>query len=264
MDLYGLLGFPLGHSFSASFFNEKFRREGIDAEYRNFELADIGEFTELLAELPDLRGLNVTIPYKQQIIPYLTNLSDQARQIGAVNTLRLIHDNDGNLTAIEGFNTDAPAFARTLAPLLPLKAVSALVLGTGGAARAVNTALEWLGIKHTSVSRTPAPDRLTYDALTPEIIAENLLIVNTTPLGMYPKIDACPPIPYELLTPDHICYDLVYNPEETLFMKNAAANGAKTRNGLAMLHPQALLAWQIWNNKCLLKPLAPPFKASTH
>ena len=215
MDLYGLLGFPLGHSFSASFFNEKFRREGIDAEYRNFELADIGELTELLAELPELRGLNVTIPYKQQIIPYLTGLSDQARQIGAVNTVRLVHDADGTLTALEGFNTDAPAFARTLAPLLPLKAVSALVLGTGGAARAVNAALAWLGVSHTAV---------------------------------FPKVDACPPIPYELLTPDHICYDLVYNPEETLFLKKAAARGAATRNGLAMLHLQALLAWQIWNS----------------
>lgn len=248
MDLYGLLGFPLGHSFSASFFNEKFRREGIDAEYRNFELADIGELTELLAELPELRGLNVTIPYKQQIIPYLTGLSDQARQIGAVNTVRLVHDADGTLTALEGFNTDAPAFARTLAPLLPLKAVSALVLGTGGAARAVNAALDWLGVSHTAVSRTSGPDRLTYGELTPEIMAENLLIVNTTPLGMFPNVDACPPIPYELLTPDHICYDLVYNPEETLFLKKAAARGAATRNGLAMLHLQALLAWQIWNS----------------
>lgn len=248
MDLYGLLGYPLGHSFSASFFNEKFRREGIDAEYRNFELPEIGELMELLAELTELRGLNVTIPYKQQILPYLTDLSPQARQIGAVNTVRLVHDSDGNLTELKGFNTDAPAFARTLAPLLPDEAVSALVLGTGGASKAVGAALSWLGIEHRFVSRTPAPGQLAYNQLSAEIMAANHLIVNTTPLGMHPKTDTCPPIPYELLTPAHICYDLVYNPEETLFLKNAAARGATIRNGLSMLHLQALLAWQIWNS----------------
>ena len=248
MDLYGLLGYPLGHSFSASFFNEKFRREGIDAEYRNFELPEIGELMELLAELTELRGLNVTIPYKQQILPYLTGLSPQARQIGAVNTVRLVHDSDGNLTELQGFNTDAPAFARTLAPLLPEKAISALVLGTGGASKAVGAALSWLGIEHRFVSRNPAPGQLAYDQLSAEVMSANLLIVNTTPLGMHPKTDTCPPIPYELLTPAHICYDLVYNPEETLFLKNAAARGATIRNGLPMLHLQALLAWQIWNS----------------
>ncbi len=248
MDIYGLLGFPLGHSFSANFFNEKFRREGIDAEYRNFELSDIGELMELLAELPQLRGLNVTIPYKQQIIPYLTALDDRAREIGAVNTVRPSYGPDGGLTELKGFNTDAPAFARTLAPLLPDEAVSALVLGTGGASKAVGAALSWLGIDHKFVSRTPAEGQLAYGQLSAEVMKANRLIVNTTPLGMYPKVDACPPIPYELLTPAHICYDLVYNPEETLFLKKSAARGATTRNGLPMLHLQALLAWQIWNS----------------
>lgn len=247
MDLYGLLGYPLGHSFSASFFNEKFRREGIDAVYRNFELADIGDFMELIAEYPEIRGLNVTIPYKQQIIPYLTKLSDRAAEIGAVNTVRLIYGSDNNLTALEGYNTDAPAFARTLAPQLPLEPISALVLGFGGAARAVCVALQWLGIPYMVVSRHPSEGQLSYEELTPEVIAANRLIVNTTPLGMYPKVDDCPPIPYGLLTKNHICYDLIYNPEETLFMKKAAASGARTCNGLAMLHLQALLAWQIWN-----------------
>lgn len=248
MDLYGLLGFPLGHSFSANFFNEKFRREGIDAEYRNFELPDIGDFMELVSEHPELRGLNVTIPYKKQIIPYLTKLSDQAHEIGAVNTVRLTYGPDRMLTSLEGYNTDAPAFARTLAPLLPQEPISALVLGSGGASRAVCAALNWLGVKFTIVSRTPAEGQLSYSRLTPEIIAANRVIVNTTPLGMYPHTEECPPLPYELLTPDHICYDLVYNPAETLFMKNAAAKGATTCNGLAMLHLQALLAWQIWNS----------------
>ncbi len=248
VDLYGLLGYPLGHSFSASFFNEKFRREGIDAEYRNFELPEIGDFMELVAELPELCGLNVTIPYKQQIIPYLTKLSDQAREIGAVNTVRLVYDQDRNLTALEGYNTDAPAFARTLAPLLPQQPVSALVLGSGGASRAVCAALNWLGVSYTIVSRTAAEGRIGYDQLTDEIMAANRVIINTTPLGMYPNIDECPPLPYELLTANHICYDLVYNPAETLFIKKAAARGATTSNGIAMLHLQALLAWQIWNS----------------
>lgn len=247
MNLYGLIGFPLGHSFSAKFFTEKFSREGIDAEYRNFELPDIGDLTELLAEYPEISGLNVTIPYKQQIIPYLTALDSRAREIGAVNTVRLCHDADGNLTALEGFNTDAPAFARTLAPMLPDEALSALVLGSGGASRAVCAALGWLGIDYTLVSRTPADGRLTYNDLTPAIISTNRLIVNTTPLGMSPKTDACPDIPYEALTPAHICYDLIYNPQQTLFLKKAAERGAATRNGLAMLHLQALLAWKIWN-----------------
>lgn len=249
MDLYGLIGFPLGHSFSATFFNEKFSREGIDASYRNFELEDIGQIMELLAEIPEIRGLNVTIPYKQQVIPYLTAISPQAKAIGAVNTIKLTHLPDGTVTALEGHNTDAPAFARTLAPLLPPEAIGALVLGTGGASKAVCAALDALGVDYTLVSRTPAESRLTYADLTPEVIAANHLIVNTTPLGMSPKTDDCPPIPYELLTPDHICYDLIYNPERTLFMTRAAEQGAKVKNGLDMLHLQAVLAWQIWQSR---------------
>ncbi|MDE6366680.1 MAG: hypothetical protein K2L33_03750 [Muribaculaceae bacterium] len=163
MKLYGLIGFPLGHSFSAKFFSEKFSREGIDADYRNFELPEIGDLMELLAEMPDIEGLNVTIPYKQQVIPYLTEVSPQAREIGAVNTIRIDHDSNGNITALKGYNTDAPAFARTLAPLLPKTAISALVLGTGGASRAVCAALSWLGIDYKLVSRTPAPGCLGYD-----------------------------------------------------------------------------------------------------
>ncbi|MBD5342675.1 MAG: shikimate dehydrogenase [Bacteroides sp.] len=247
MDLYGLIGFPLGHSFSARFFNEKFSREGIDASYRNFELEDIGQLMELLAEIPELKGLNVTIPYKEQILPYLTRTSADAAAIGAVNTVKISHDEEGNVTALEGFNTDAPAFARTLAPLLPLEAVSALVLGTGGASKAVSHALSALGISHQFVSRTPEEGELSYDELTAEIMAAHRLIINTTPLGMSPKTDACPPIPYEFLSSDHICYELIYNPETTLFMAKSAQEGATVKNGLDMLHLQALLAWKIWH-----------------
>ena len=247
MDLYGLIGYPLGHSFSAQFFNEKFSREGIDASYRSFELEDIGELMELLAELPELRGLNVTIPYKEQILPYLTWISPEASLIGAVNTVKIIHDAESNVTALEGYNTDSPAFARTLAPLLPLKPISALVLGTGGASKAVCNALSALSIGYKLVSRTPQDGQLGYDDLTKEVMAANKLIVNTTPLGMSPKTDACPPIPYDELTGEHICYDLIYNPETTLFMSRAAAQGATVKNGLDMLHLQALLAWNIWH-----------------
>lgn len=253
MKLYGLIGFPLGHSFSAKFFNEKFSREGIDAEYRNFELEDFGDFMELLAELPDLVGVNVTIPYKQAVMPYLTAVSPQAQAIGAVNTVRIGRTADGDITAIEGFNTDAPAFARTLAPLLPVEAVSALVLGTGGASKAVCYALEQLGIDYQLVSRTAAPGRLTYGDLTPQVVADNRVIINTTPVGMSPHSDACPDIPYDALTPGHVCYDLIYNPAETLFLQKAAAKGASTKNGLDMLRLQALLAWKIWNSTFELK-----------
>lgn len=244
--LYGLIGFPLGHSFSAKFFEEKFRREGIDADYRNFELDDIGTLMELLAEYPQLQGLNVTIPYKQQVMQYLTAVSPQAREIGAVNTVRIDHDADGNVTALEGFNTDAPAFARTLAPLLPPEPVAALVLGTGGASHAVCAALGWLGVDYTLVSRTPAPGQLGYPQVTPETVAANRVIINTTPLGMSPHADGCPDIPYEAITPGHVCYDLIYNPEETLFLRKARQAGATTANGLHMLHLQALLAYHIW------------------
>lgn len=251
MKLYGLIGFPLGHSFSAHFFNEKFSKEGIDAHYRNFELPDIGEFTELLAEYPGLQGINVTIPYKQQIIPYLTSLSPSARAIGAVNTVRIAHDSQGSVTSLEGHNTDAPAFARTIAPLLPLEPVSALILGTGGASKAVGHALTQLGVPHTFVSRTPADGQLAYAQLTEEVITAHRVIVNTTPLGMSPHPGACPPLPYEAISRHHICYDLIYNPSETLFLAKCAARGAAVSNGLDMLRLQALLAYSIWNHESL-------------
>lgn len=250
MKLYGLIGFPLGHSFSAKFFTEKFSREGIDAQYQNFELSDVGQIMELLAEVPDVNGLNVTIPYKEQIMPYLTSVSDDAKMIGAVNVIKIIHNDKGDITGLEGFNSDCPAFVNTLKKLLPEEPINALVLGTGGASKAVQVGLLNLDIPFTVVSRNSLKGAFTYEDLTAEIIAQHRLIVNTTPLGMFPNVNACPSIPYEAITDKHICYDIVYNPVETLFLNKAKARGAKIQNGLEMLHEQALISWQIWNNKC--------------
>lgn len=244
-QLYGLIGRTLGHSFSRDFFSRKFAAEHIDADYVNFELPDIGDFMELVAEAVDLCGLNVTIPYKELIIPYLNSVADAAGEIGAVNTIRVDYDGHGGIT-LTGHNTDCIGFSESIRPLLRPDMKQALVLGTGGASKAVMYALRSLGIKPVQVSRTAADGRLTYADLTPEVMASHTVIVNTTPLGMWPDVDSCPDIPYHLLTPDHLCYDVVYNPETTEFMKHAAAQGATVKNGLEMLRLQAEAAWQIW------------------
>ena len=246
-SIYGLIGNPLGHSFSRSFFNDKFKNENINAEYLNFELPDIGDLMEVIAEYPDLRGLNVTIPYKQQVIPYMDSIDAAAESIGAINVIKIINDGSQDVT-LKGFNTDCIGFAESLRPLLSEAMTSALVLGTGGASRAICYALKQLGINVNPVSRTAKEGRITYTDLTPEIMATHKLIVNTTPLGMYPDVHTCPDIPYQLLTPEHLCYDIVYNPEETEFMKRSAKYGARTKNGLEMLHRQALAAWDIWQS----------------
>lgn len=239
MKQFGLLGYPLGHSFSRAFFTDKFAREGIDAEYLNFELPDIAALPALIAEHPALCGFNVTIPYKQAVIPYLDDLSSEASAIGAVNTVKI----DGN--RLIGHNTDIIGFRDSLRPLLQPHHTRALVLGTGGASRAVVHALDTLGITWRYVSRKGS---FSYSALTPAILASYTLIINCTPLGMSPNIDNCPDIPYEALTPRHLLFDLVYNPEETLFLRRGRERGAVTKNGLEMLHLQALAAWRIWNS----------------
>ncbi len=244
--IYGLIGRPLGHSFSRDFFTRKFENEHINAEYLNFELPDIGDVVELLAEYHDLKGFNVTIPYKQLIIPYLDSMDEIATGVGAVNVVKVAHGNDGS-PILSGFNSDVYGFRESLRPLLKACHTGALVLGTGGASKAVEYALGQLGIKVTKVSRTPAAGVITYSEFTPEVMKQNKLIVNTTPLGMYPKIDQCPAIPYDLLDSDNLCFDLVYNPAETKFMQEAAKHGAAVKNGLEMLHLQALEAWRIWN-----------------
>lgn len=249
MDRYGLIGYPLGHSFSAAFFNEKFCREGIDAQYTNHAVPDPAQLSQVLSADNDAKGFNVTIPYKTEIIPLLDTIDPIAEEIGAVNTIKACRRPDG-ATTLSGFNTDAPAFARTLAPLLPPEPLKALVLGTGGASKAVCYALKALGIPYAMVSRTPHDGQLGYGSLTPPDIASRLLIVNTTPLGMHPHVDQAPDIPYEAITPRHICYDLIYNPTQTEFMRRASLRGATVKNGLDMLHLQALLAWEIWQRPC--------------
>lgn len=240
--MYGLIGNPLGHSFSADFFNAKFRKEGINEKYELFPLAEIGRLPALLESHPELEGLNVTIPYKEAVIPYLTALSGDAREIGAVNVIK-ISDNGKTLT---GYNSDAIGFRDTITPLIKPYMRKALVLGTGGASRAVAYVLRGLGLQVTKVSRHPGAGELSYDALSPAVMETSHVIVNTTPLGMWPDTDRMPPVPYHLLTPGHLCYDLVYNPEVTKFMELAAKQGATVKNGLDMLHGQALAAWRIW------------------
>lgn len=240
--MYGLIGNPLGHSFSADFFNDKFEREGINERYELFPLPEIDRLPDLLKAHPDLKGLNVTIPYKEEVISYLTALSDDARVIGAVNVIK-ISDNGKKLT---GYNSDAIGFRDTIQPLIKPYMRKALVLGTGGASRAVAYVLRNLGLEVTKVSRYPEEGELSYDGLTSELMESSHVIVNTTPLGMWPNTDQAPPLPYHLLTPEHLCYDLVYNPEVTKFMALSEKQGAAVKNGLDMLHGQALAAWRIW------------------
>lgn len=244
--IYGLVGFPLGHSFSQNFFNQKFQNEKIDARYINFEISDVKKIGEIIADCPNLKGFNVTIPYKVQIMDLLDAVDPVAMAIGAVNVVKVKRRSDGS-AFLTGYNSDTLGFAESLAPMLKGgNYTHALVLGTGGASRAVCHALRSLGIEPRLVSRHASEGVLTYDDLTPQLLDRYRVIVNTTPLGMHPNVDRCPPIPYSALTPQHICYDLVYNPECTLFMKQAAMHGARVKNGLEMLKLQAMGAWNIW------------------
>lgn len=247
MDKYGLIGYPLKHSFSIGYFNEKFKSENIDAEYVNFEIPSINDFMEVIEEHPNLRGLNVTIPYKEQVIPFLDELDPDTAKIGAVNVIKIIKQPKGKVRLI-GYNSDIIGFTNSIQPLLQEHHKRALILGTGGASKAVYRGLQNLGIDCIFVSRShKANGTLTYQELTPEIIAMYTIIVNCTPLGMYPNVDSCPDIPYELLTSNHLLYDLLYNPNVTLFMKKGEERGAVTKNGLEMLLLQAFAAWEIWN-----------------
>lgn len=245
MDKYGLIGFPLGHSFSRTFFNQKFAAEGIEAEYVNFEISDVKEIKNVIKENPDLRGLNVTLPYKTQIIPYLDDIDEDARLIGAVNVIKFTKGMFGKVK-LKGYNSDIIGFKESIAPLLTPHHRKALVLGTGGAARSVFQGLKQLGIGATLVSRNPREFGITYEDITSKTMSQYTIIVNTTPLGMYPNVNECPNIPYELLTPQHLLYDLLYNPDETLFMKKGKEKGAEVKNGLEMLLLQAFAAWDIW------------------
>ena len=245
--IYGLIGYPLTHSFSQNYFNQKFRNENIDAEYVNFEIPDIGDLMEVISENPNLHGLNVTIPYKEQVIPYLDEIDEDAAQIGAVNVIKFIRNK--NSVIFKGYNSDIICFCDSIAPLLTPNRNKALILGTGGAAKAVYHGLKKLGVDPIYVSRNKQEGMLTYGELSNDIMAEYKVIVNTTPLGMYPRMDECPNIPYQCLTTEHLCYDLLYNPDVTLFMKRAEEQGAEVKNGLEMLLLQAFAGWNIWNAK---------------
>ena len=246
MDKYGLIGYPLGHSFSVSYFNQKFADEGINAKYENFEIPTIDVLPEVLDKNPNLKGLNVTIPYKEKVIPFLDSISPEARAIGAVNVIRVTHEK--NKTILKGFNSDVIGFTRSIEPLLDSFHKQALILGTGGASKAIEFGLKSLGLKTMKVSRSVKPGTIRYQDITPEMMKDWNVIINCTPCGMYPHSDECPQLPYEAMDSHTLLYDLIYNPDETLFMKNGKANGAIVKNGLEMLLLQAFASWEFWHN----------------
>lgn len=262
MTEYGLIGYPLGHSFSRQFFTEKFKEEGIDAQYLNFEIPSVDGLMEIIRERPLLKGLNVTIPHKQAVMPLLQEISEEAREIGAVNVIAIrrkaketpalsgvASSQSDDAIILKGYNADVIGFCRSIRPLLKPWHKKALVLGTGGASKAVVYGLRRLGVEPVSVSRTPKSDMLGYDQLDEDTMREHTVIVNCTPLGMWPKTELCPDLPYNLLTERHLLYDLVYNPALTLFLKRGQAQGATIKNGLEMLKLQALASWDFWNEQ---------------
>ena len=246
MDKYGLIGYPLGHSFSIGYFNEKFQNECIDATYENFEIPSIENLTEILDSNPELKGLNVTIPYKEKVISYLDSISPEARAIGAVNVIKVNHK--GNKTELKGYNSDVIGFTQSIEPLLERYHKKALVLGTGGASKAIIFSLKSLGIETLTVSRYERHGCVRYEDITPERIKEYNVSVNCTPCGMYPQTDDCPNLPYEAMDSHTLLYDLIYNPDETLFLKKGKAQGATVKNGLEMLLLQAFASWNFWNS----------------
>lgn len=264
MKKYALIGFPLSHSFSAAFFTEKFSQEQIAATYVNHEIESLTEVPQWITSEKDLCGFNITIPHKQNILSLLDSLSDEAAEIGAVNVVRIQRNSEGVLLRLEGFNTDVIGFRESLRPLLQSHQKQALVLGTGGASKAIVVGLRQLGIQATYVSRSRPSSPihvgkkevplLTYDELTAEKIHEFQIIVNCSPLGTFPHVDTFPPLPYEALNEQHLLYDLVYNPAETCFLQKGKHQGATIKNGLEMLHLQALAAWNIWNEAIPSQP----------
>ena len=248
MEKYGLIGYPLGHSFSISYFNQMFQDEGIDAVYENFEIPTIDALPEVLDSNPNLRGLNVTIPYKEKVLPFLDSVSPEARAIGAVNVIRVTHE--GNNVKLKGYNSDVIGFTKSIESMLDKKRhKKALILGTGGASKAIDYGLRNLGLETVFVSRYERPGTIQYSTITPEVIQEYNVVVNCTPMGMYPKTEECPLLPYEAMDQHTILYDLIYNPDETKFMKLGKKYGAQTKNGLEMLLLQAFASWEFWHEK---------------
>ncbi|MFI5203838.1 MAG: shikimate dehydrogenase family protein [Flavobacteriales bacterium] len=247
--IYGLVGYPLGHSFSQNYFIKKFMEEGLTGfTYENFEMQDVSSIRKKVMDIPHLYGFNVTVPHKVSIMQYLDQISDEAREIGAVNTVTVLRN--GNQVKLNGYNTDAHGFEKSIKPFLKFTHHRALVLGTGGASKAVVFVLKKLGVDVVLVSRNQSrPDICTYDLLNEHLIKSHLLIVNTTPLGMFPSVETFPDIPYQYLSEDHFLIDLVYNPEETVFLKKGKEKNALTLNGLSMLHLQAEKAFEIWSER---------------
>lgn len=247
MRLFGLIGYPLEHTFSPSYFSKKFESEGIsDCDYKAFPLAALDELTSLIGKYPELEGLNVTKPYKQLVLNYLNSVEGKAYNIGAVNTIKIKYLENG--PHLKGFNTDIDGFKQSLAPLLNKAHKHALILGSGGASKGVQFVLEELGITFKLISRNPGAFRITYEELSESQVRDSKLIINTTPIGTHPRANEAPPIPYDALGPDHLVYDLVYNPQETLLMQKAKASGANVKNGQEMLELQAEASWRIWND----------------
>lgn len=248
MLTYGLIGYPLGHSFSKKYFTEKFKNEKISSEYGLFPLKSIDELGVFIEANPTLGGFNVTIPYKQQIMPFLDEIDNEAAAVGAVNVVKIIKRN-GKLI-LKGYNSDVYGFYTSLKPLLKEHHKKALILGTGGASKAVAAMLSRLGIEYTYVSRAAKEGQLTYNDINAQIMNDYTIVINCSPVGMSPNIDEAPLLPYNLFTDKHIAYDLVYNPLETKFLSLAKAQGATIKNGLEMLYLQAERAWEIWQTEC--------------
>lgn len=245
-DKYGLIGYPLGHSASHVFFNKKFQEENINAEYLKFQIPDISDILDVIKSNPELKGLNVTIPYKEKVIEYLDELDEDTRCIGAVNVIKFIRE--GDKLRLKGYNSDLVGFQQSIAPLLKAHHKKALILGTGGASKAVLQGFKNLGLDYKLVSRSKQQaDTLCYSDLTEDIMKEYTVIVNASPVGTFPNVDDCPPIPYEFIGSEHLLYDLVYNPAETKFLRQGAKHGAQIKNGENMLVIQAVTAWEIWH-----------------
>lgn len=247
MRTFGLIGYPLSHSFSKSFFTEKFEKEKIaDCFYELFPIEHAEEMPGLIAAHPSLCGLNVTIPHKVTILPFIDELDSVAEEIGAVNCISI--DQTPQKPVLKGYNTDAYGFEESLKPMLGSYHQQALVFGDGGAAKAIKYVLKKLGIPFKVVVRKPAPNAILYSEVTPDLLAEHQVLINTTPLGLSPNYNTFPPIPYEHLTHRHLAYDVVYNPAKTVFLSRAEEKGAKIKNGMEMLYLQAERSWYIWNS----------------
>jgi shikimate dehydrogenase len=244
---FGLIGRDLSHSFSRAYFENKFRELNLlEHSYLNFEIVDISELKKIINEHPALKGLNVTHPYKESVLPYLDDLSEEAAAIGAVNCIRI---DNGKMT---GFNTDMYGFSQSIKPFLDVNHSNGLILGTGGASKAIAYVLKKKGVDYffvTSSSGKKNSETISYDEINELVFKRFKLIVNTTPVGMYPRIDEAPPLPYEYFSEQHLAYDLIYNPPETRFLKNAREQGSIIVNGLSMLQLQADKSWEIWNKK---------------